>query len=409
MFRLRRFVLLLGALLWTWSTHAKERGTTIVEVTHEQALLLARKQGPALAIATARVSEAESQVKAASVRRYNPEIQTTAGPRFDTGDTATDWSVEARHWFDLGGLREYRINAARAGVLAELAHSQDARRLLLREVSLTFINALYWNRRVELAKENLRIASEIHRVANRRHSLGDVGGLEKSVALLWVARARSAVDRAGGVLGQTQGRLKVLLGIESKTELVPRGDLRQLSGPLPAEANTVERPDLQALRQEMRKAEAQADLGRARRMPKLALGASYSREEDAEIVQGNLAISLPLFDHGQGITAVSQARRNRAKAELREASRRAVIETDTIHATARKLSVTVVRFEQDGLAMLKRAERLATTSYKAGAIPLGELLSFRRELVQTKLDYTELLLAAAIAWTELAASTGTLR
>jgi outer membrane protein TolC len=120
-------------------------------------------------------------------------------------------------------------------------------------------------------------------------------------------------------------------------------------------------------------------------------------------------IDLPVFDHGQGITAVAESRRHRVSSELRAARSTAAIEADTAEATARRLSGAARRFEEDGLATLEQAERLAAASYEAGAIPLVELLAVRRELVQAKLDYADLLLGAAVAQAELAACTGALR
>jgi cobalt-zinc-cadmium efflux system outer membrane protein len=407
---IRRLIgLLLCASLWASSASAQERRPPIIEITYEQAHQLAREQSPALAIARARVGEARSQLGAASIWRFNPRLQGSAGPRFRPGDTTVDWSVGAQQWLELGGQRGDRVTAARAGVLASQARSDDTQRLLLREVSLAFIAALYWDRRVALDVENLRIAEAIERVASRRHDVGDVGGLEKSIAALFVLRAHSDEDRARATLGQAKGRLRALLGIEAGTKLVPRGDLRQLGTSPSTSADVDQRPDLQALRATMRGAKAEAKLGRANRIPNLAVGASFSREESADIVQGTLMIDLPVFDHGQGITDVAESRRNRVSSELRAARSTAAIEADTADATARRLSGAARRFEEGGLATLERAERLAATSYEAGAIPLVELLAVRRELVQAKLDYADLLLGAAVAQAELAACTGALR
>ncbi|MBK8009767.1 MAG: TolC family protein [Deltaproteobacteria bacterium] len=300
------------------------------------------------------------------------------------------------------------MDAARAGA-AGAARSEDAQRLLLREVSASFISALYWERRIALAEENLRIAESVARVATRRHEVGDVGGLEQSVSALAVARARTDADRARAAHTQAEGRLKALLGIPVSSDLSCRGDLRQLGIPEPAPAALGERPDLRALEADIQQAEAEADLGRASRVPDIALGASYSSEESDDIVQGTLTVALPFFDHGQGTTAVANARGERLRAELDATRSMASVESNTAQATAERLSSAARRFENEGLVPLERSEGLATASYEAGAIPLGELLAVRRELVQAKVDYADLLLGAATARADLAASTGAFR
>lgn len=144
-------------------------------------------------------------------------------------------------------------------------------------------------------------------------------------------------------------------------------------------------------------------------MPNLVLGACYSSEESDDIVQGTLTVALPVFDHGQGTTAVAHARGERLRAELAATRSMASVETNTAQATAERLSNAARRFENEGLEPLERSERLATASYEAGAIPLGELLAVRRELVQAKVDYADLLLGAATARADLAASSGAFR
>lgn len=409
MFRRRLIGLLLGASLWTSSAAAQEQPQPIVEITYQRALALARQQAPTLAAARARARVAERQVEAASVWRFNPQVSAAAGPRFRTEGAVPQWSVGAQQWLEVGGQRGDRIDAAEAGAVAGAARSEDAQRLLLRDVSLAFISALYWERRIGLADEDLRIAESIARVAARRHEVGDLGGLERSVSTLAVVRARTAADQARASLAQAEGHLKALLGIPASSDLACRGDLRELGLPEATAAGLSERPDLRALRADIRQAEAEASLGRASRVPDLALGAVYSREESDDIVQGTLSISLPVFDHGQGTTRVAEARGERLRAEHDATRSLAAVEADTAQTTAERLSTAARRFEQEGLETLERSERLATASYEAGAVPLGALLAVRRELVQAKLDYADLLLGAATARAQQAATTGALR
>ncbi|MDH5492610.1 MAG: TolC family protein [Myxococcales bacterium] len=339
--------------------------------------------------------------------RFNPQLSGSVGPRLQSDGTSFDGSVSAAQWLEVGGQRGERVAAAQAGAAAGAARSDDAQRLLLHDVSLAFIAALYWGRRIELAEENLRIAEAIAHVATRRHEVGDAGGLERSVSALALVRARADAARARASQTQAEGRLEALLGISASIDLVCRGDLRQLGLPEPADLS--ERPDLRALEADIRQAEAEASLGRSDRIPNLALGARYSREEGDDIVQGTLAIELPVFDHGQGRSAIAEARSERLRAELAEARSMAAVEARTAERAAELLSEAVRRFEQEGLETLERSEQLATASYEAGALPLGELLALRRELMLARLDHADLLLGAATARVERAASTGALR
>src|SRR5690606_5678596 len=181
------------------------------------------------------------------------------------------------------------------------------------------------------------------------------------------------LDRCRAFQLQAEGRLKVWLGLGVSADLVLRGELRALGTSRTAPGEPFERPDLRVLRAAIAQAEAEAALGRADRVPNVALGAAYEREESADVVQGTLTIELPLFDHGQATTVVAEARRDRLRAELAAAERSASMEIRTASETAERLSAAVQRFEQGRLETIARNALLATGSYEAGAIPLGYL------------------------------------
>jgi outer membrane protein TolC len=54
-------------------------------------------------------------------------------------------------------------------------------------------------------------------------------------------------------------------------------------------------------------------------------------------------------------------------------------------------------------------EALARRSFEVGEIDLGELLQVRREILETRLAYLDLLLAARLAAVELETKAGVLR
>ncbi|MFT5353766.1 MAG: cobalt-zinc-cadmium efflux system outer membrane protein [Polyangiales bacterium] len=402
-------------VLWTPSAHAQE---PVVEITFEGALAMARQRSPEARSRGSRARLASSQIDAASVWRLNPQISGALGPRFGAGETSIDWSVRVRQWFELGGQRGERESIARAGAETQEARSEDRMRHVEREVSLAFFSVLYWELRVELSQENLLVANAVLQTATRRHEVGDAGGLDVSVATISATRAQSEGESARVSLLRARGGLKVLLGIGVHAELRVRGDLRALgmsqeSPPSPLDVS--ERADLRAIRSEVRQALAEAELGRANRWPNVALGAQYTGEAQRStdggehIVQGTLSLALPIFDHGQGDVAMAAAREELARVELDAATTTASVEVDTAQRAAGALSLAARHFEETGLPALERAERLAIGSYEAGAVPLGELLSIRRELIQGRAVYLDRLLEAAAARAELAAQRGVAR
>jgi len=399
---------LLGAYLWGSPVDAAELGPQVLRIEHSRALALAQA-APALEAARARAAETERAIDAAKVWPHNPWLRGRLGPRFGPAATTVDGFVAVEQRLELGGQRGARVDAARAGADAGQARLADARRRLLREVSLSFAAALYSGERVEISQANLRLAEAIARVARRRHEVGDVGGLEASVAELALVRARADADRAAVAQGQASGRVAALLGLDPSLHIRCEGDLRALVPVSQAPVEIAARPDLRALQADAKQAQAAERLGDARRVPDFSVGAQYIREGQDDVLRGTLGLTLPIFDRGQGEAAVARARKARSEAELVAASRAAARETLTQREAAVRLTQAELRYEAGGLELLASAERSATQSYEAGAMPLGEVLTVRRELMLARAAYAELRFEAARARIELAASAGDLK
>ena len=395
---------LVGAYLWAFAAPVSAQ-SPVTQLSYEDAIELARQNAPALQVARARAVEAGSTVDAARVRTFNPQLQGAVGPRFDPQGDTVDWNIAARQWMELGGQRGDRIDAAQAGAEAESARSEDAERNVLREVGFAFVEALYWNERLGVARTNLQIAEGIAKVAEKRHGLGDGSGLDASMSAVSLARATALVDQSEVALTRAKGRLAALLGLEPTKDIACSGTLAQVAQFDDAPALD-ERADLRALRAEGQSAQAQLELSRARRIPNMALGARYSREEGANIVQGTLILTLPVADRGQGSAAQARARAQRIDAELEATRRSASVEVDTARQSAQRLQDAAQSFEHSGLQASAQAQEQATAAYEAGSIPMGELLALRRELLAAQLDHIDLLFAAARARVELQAHLG---
>jgi cobalt-zinc-cadmium efflux system outer membrane protein len=77
-------------------------------------------------------------------------------------------------------------------------------------------------------------------------------------------------------------------------------------------------------------------------------------------------------------------------------------------AFERRLAAVNV-LEADVIPGLDENEQLTTRSFDVGQIGLPDLLLIRREILETRLQYLDALLEAALARTDLDASSGILR
>jgi cobalt-zinc-cadmium efflux system outer membrane protein len=107
--------------------------------------------------------------------------------------------------------------------------------------------------------------------------------------------------------------------------------------------------------------------------------------------------------------AEGMARQQRIEFEL-EASRRALaVEVRAAFDAYERRIEAVTELERGALPALADNESLARRSYDAGQLSLAELLSIRRETVDTRKAYVDRLHDAALAGVELEAAAGVLQ
>ena len=382
------------------------------ELTLDQALALASTRAPAARAAPARIDEARGRLVGASVPLLeNPTIEVGAGPRFGRDGSRADVEVGVGQVFALGPRRQARIDAATAGVEEAASTAEDRLRRALHSVATAFLRARHGEERLLIATESERLAAGFHRIALRRYEVGDVGGLDVSLAALALARIRTEVRIVEAARDRALGDLRVLLGLEPDATVAVRGDLldRTRFSLETLLEGALDRPDLRALSASIRGADAKARLGKARAWPELGLHIGYAREEADDIVRTAVTLELPLFDHGQGLESASRARGKALRIEQDAAERTAHAEIRETWDIFERSLRAVEGFESDGLPALERVDSIARQSYEAGAMPLSELLTIRRELIEARFAYADLLLDTALAGVELEAAAGVLQ
>jgi cobalt-zinc-cadmium efflux system outer membrane protein len=378
-------------------------------LTLEAALARARQQSPAIASARGRIEEARGRLRGASTLRDNPVLESAVGRRAQSGSPA-DLDVGVSQTFELGGRRGARIAGAEAEVARAIASADDTLRMVLRQVADGFFRAVHAEQRVRVARAAETHATEVHRIAERRHAAGDIAVLEVNVAASAQARARSEVLAAQASRAAALGDLRVRLNLAPEESLSVAGDLgeRRIYQLDELTARALERPDLKALEAELGSAEAEIRLGRGFAWPDVSPAVRYERDEGKRVLWGGLTVTLPFFNRGQELRAVGEARAQRIRTEIVALSHAIQNEIKTA-LEAYLLRVQAADELQVMLGALDDNEGLVRRSYEAGQIGLAELLLVRREVLETRLAALDRLLEAAQARSELESRAGILR
>ncbi len=393
--------LLCGLLL---ATSPAAGGETL---TLKRVVDVARQRAPTVRVARAGVAEAESRLVGARLRaRDNPVIEGLIGPRWAAG-RSTDMEVSLAVPLELGGKRSKRIAVAEAEIAAAQMDVEERRRGAVGAAVAAWYGVVYVQRRVALAEERLQLATELQRTAVARQRAGDVAQFEVNLAESEVARADSEVAAEESRLARARADLAAALGLASSGDLAVAGDLsdRTLFDGVASGVAGDQRADIRAARAQRRAADARLSLAGASRWPDVSLRATYAREEDADVLLGGVAITLPFFDRGQAQRAEARAQQQRADVEVEVLTTAATSEIEGARAAYRAARDAVARLEK-GLPRATQNLEMATESYRAGKIDLTTLLIIRRDALDTRREYLDRLLEAALAGVDLWVAVG---
>lgn len=408
------YLLLLTCLLLAPSAAMAQHdsGQQSYELTLDQALALARAQAPSIDIARARIDEARANRQTADiVLRSNPTLEIGAGPRISADRTTTDVDISIAQSFGVGRQRGARLVVADAEIELRTADADNVLRELLYGVAVAFLRTQYADQRLRIATDTEALTATLVRVAEERLRVGDANRLDLNLAELARMRVQSDIQLRTSEREEAVSELRRLIGLEAGADIIVSGDLlhRPTFDLSALQARSEDRADLRALDAEARVAENEAALARKLALPEFGVRLGYGREELSNILMGAISFTLPVFNRGQGAEAGALARENALRIEYHAAQRTIADTLRTAFDRYERLRTAVDAFERAGTASIDQSNALALQSYESGNLPLVELLSIQRELVEARVAHADLLLATALARVALEASAGVIQ
>jgi outer membrane protein, heavy metal efflux system len=392
------------ACLYATAAAAQSRALTLADV-----LARAREQAPQIASARLALDEARGRIVGASLRlQSNPQIDWAIGNRSGPADRFTDFELSVGQAFEPGTRRSARIAGAQAALSQSAANVEDVARVALRAAASAYYRAVHAGDRIRLLDAAADVAAGVHATADRRFKAGDIAILDVNLAKASLARVRADRAAAEASSALALGELRQLLRLD---DAVVDGRLtRPADADLAGALRTVlRRPDLQALEAAIEEADADVRVGQSFARPEYGFGLRYSREEGDQIVLGGMTVTLPMFSKGQEQRAVGSARAARLRAEVEAGRARVQLEVRAgFEALSRRLAAVQV-LESEAVPGLDENEQLAARSFEVGQLGLPDLLLIRRELLDTRFQYLDALLEAALAKVDFDASAGMLR
>jgi cobalt-zinc-cadmium efflux system outer membrane protein len=316
------------------------------------------------------------------------------------GPPQTDYQLSMPiDWF-LFGKRAAQMASARLGMRQSEADYADLVRQRVRDTAVAFYDVLEARALLELARKDRQNLTQLE-ARIRRAVDKDVGGrapLDLERVSLDVLRSQQTEREAASALVGAKARLRALLG---RSDADPDFDVSgRLDAALTVEPPSAEeafllavqnRPDIQSLRWQVAKAEADINVETRKAYPQVTPAVGYTRQfqqkaigfPDADSYLLSLTTSLPFFDRNQG---------NRAKArsvltqntfnlqtgvvDLRAEIEQAVQELRTAYRNAGAVAEQQLKLAQRVLDRINQAANF-------GGRPINEILDAQRAFRET--------------------------
>ncbi len=367
----------------------------VVRLDVAQAVERAANRHPDVLIATAELEAAQAVSRSAGLPASNPALSVEAGPRFGAGGPELDFAVGLEQEFELGGQPSRRRQVAGAELAATEAGLERVRLSVRIGTRLAFAEALVAKSMVKEAEDAVELATEMQRVASRRHEAGKTSILEPNFAGIEVAAARRDLLRARR---EYAGRLQALRGWLAMTGEAPLELVGEVPAPTKAPASAdglVERAlgrraDLRELRGRTDAAAAALRLERGAAAPSIGLSAGYAREgAEAHVVTGGLTIPLPLLQRNQVGVAEARGALRAAELELEAAHAEASREIEQAFAAWQAAAEEFAIANREALPLAEENLRLLVGAYEAGKEDLMAVLLLQQQALAARRDAAE--------------------
>jgi len=376
-------------------------------LTLEQAIVAAGGRAPAAEAAQAGVEAARAARTVAGLRP-NPEVQTQienivgSGQYRDFNSAETTVSVAVP--IELGGKRSARIAVAdaqsdRARLLAAIAQAD-----IRLQVTQLYVDAVATERRLVTAKDQARIAADVHRAAQIRVQAGRASPIEEQRADVARLYAEANAERAVRLAQAAHANLARRVGQPTVAALDPAAlDLLPMRYGPESPASAAGTLALAAADADLAIADAGVRFARSERMPDLNVGPGVRRLSQTGDTALMLSVSMPipLFNAGRAGVAQARAEQNRSEAQKRATALDVEQAITTARAEAANALVTARAASGPALLAAQEAARIARIGYREGKFGQLDLLDAERTLAETRIAAIDALAAYQNAQAQL--------
>ncbi|MEX1232959.1 MAG: TolC family protein [Planctomycetaceae bacterium] len=352
---------------------------------------LALEHNPAILQATAIAHKAEG-FKCQVGLSPNPTVGYNATQLGDQGTDQHTGFVEQE--FVTGGKLSKNRDVLRQEVQTKLWDVETQRHRVLTDVRQLFYTALAAQRRMELASEFEKVATEGVRVANLRFNAQEAAKPEVLQAEIQLNQILLMRQQAEIVYHNAWKQMAAMVGL-------PGMQPRPLDGALDLEQRerhweTTEQellassPELEAAHSRLTRAQLYYERQMAQAIPNvtvfLGAGKDYGTNDDF-FVNTQVGLPLPIYNRNQGNVDAAYAELVRASQNVERISNSITSRLAKVRSDYDVARVAVERYQAEILPRASETLTLAEQAYAAGEFDFFSVYLSRRIYLDTNLDY----------------------
>jgi len=370
------------------------------EVIPEQLMMasamgLALRRNPSLAGFSAEVRARDAAALQAGLLP-NPELEVGlenfGGKGALEGVDGAETTIAFSQLVELGGKRGNRKVVATLDKTLANWDCQSEKLDILAATAKAFVEVLVAQEQLALNHELLKLAEQTTRAVSEKVDAGKVSPVEKSLAQIELATARTEANKASRKLEAARRRLAGFWGSERADFARAVGKLGDISA-LPDEESLRtyldNNPDLARWATEIERSEAAFSLARSKAIPDLTLSAgvrNFQETDDNAFLVG-ASIPIPLFDRNQGGVSEARARIDKAQSEQRAAKVGLATDLSGIWMKLSAIYSEAIALRDEILPSAQTTYQSTEFGYREGKLDFLQMLDAQRTLFSVKRQY----------------------
>ncbi|MBA2655768.1 MAG: TolC family protein [Tatlockia sp.] len=307
--------------------------------------------------------------------------------------------------FPISGRIAKLKNVAKVDLAIAHAEVRNAKRLLAGLVADSYYGLLITDLRLKQQTRLLAINKKLVKVSNNRFLAAEVSELESNTASLEYQRILQEKQMLKSQRINQRAQLKQLLGGKILTTLKLNKSLPSLAVKLPnfhyLERQALkQRPDMQMLKLNLSRAQANQQLARTERWADWTLGLAVQQskifvkggepQDPDRALTVNLAIPLPVLNGNQG--KIKEAGILGTQALIKMQALKLAIQTELASNYNQLITLNKALQQSKNSTLLRsRNVNLASSAYKNGQISLVEVLQIQRQQNELQVVYLNML------------------